>query len=93
MNGVRNAFKKEDGGIISAQNGLSRRKTLDILMNDGGFDRATARLAYQNARNQLRQQTNLRGDELRSIARHNTVRDVLNKTLLDKFRTDESDKK
>lgn len=82
MNGVRNAFKKEDGGIISAAKGLSRKETLDILREDGDFGRATARTAYQQARQQLRQQTPLRGKDLRYQARENATREILNKKAL-----------
>lgn len=58
------ANKLGEGGIISAAKGLSRKETLDILREDGGFGRATARTAYQQARRQLRQQTPLRGKDL-----------------------------
>lgn len=82
MKEAYDANKLDEGGVISAAKGLSRKETLDILKDDGGFGQATARTAYQQARQRLRQQTPLRGKDLRYQARKNAIREILNEKAL-----------
>lgn len=60
--------KKEDGGVIKGEKGLSRKDALAAARNNYGFDKGQARLAYANAKNALRN-SGLRGSALKQAAR------------------------
>lgn len=69
---------KLDQGLRIMQMGgyISRRDALDEAMKVHGYkDRASARLAYINAKKALRENSDLRGRELRQQARANIMRD------------------
>jgi hypothetical protein len=48
---------------------LTRKEALRLGRENKGYNRGQSRFAYQNAKNTLRNHSNLRGKELRQIAR------------------------
>ena len=69
--GIRNWLKKEDGGIIMGLDGLrlSRKQARELSALNNGYNRGQFQLAMANADAALRNNTDLRGRELRQAKR------------------------
>lgn len=63
--------KKEEGGIVKAQEGvaLTRRQARDLAKLNRGFNNQQFGVGYANAKAMLRNNTDLKGKELRNKAR------------------------
>lgn len=63
--------KKEEGGIVKAQEGiaLTRRQARDLAKLNKGFNNQQFGVGYTNAKAMLRNNTDLKGKELRNQAR------------------------
>ena len=71
IKGLYNWFKKEDGGVIKGLDGLhlSRKQARELSGLNKGYDRGQFQLAMSNADAALRDNTDLRGRELRQAKR------------------------
>ena len=71
IKGLYNWFKKEDGGVIKGLDGLhlSRKQARELSGLNKGYDRGQFQLAMANADAALRDNTDLRGRELRQAKR------------------------
>lgn len=71
IKGLYNWFKKEDGGVIKGLDGLhlSRKQARELSGLNKGYNRGQFQLAMANADTALRNNTDLRGRELRQAKR------------------------
>ena len=71
IKGLYNWFKKEDGGVIMGLDGLhlSRKQARELSGLNKGYNRGQFQLAMANADAALRDNTDLRGRELRQAKR------------------------